>query len=90
VIAARAAVQRPRDAKLLVVGSDGALAHGARNALPTYVRSGDVIVANDAATIPASLSGTHERTGARIEVRLAGWSARGLGDPTSFVSVMFG
>jgi DNA polymerase-4 len=32
------------------------------------LRPGDVVVANDAATLPASLSGRHSRTGRRIDV----------------------
>jgi S-adenosylmethionine:tRNA ribosyltransferase-isomerase len=45
-------------------------------------------VANDAATLPASLRGTHVASGAPIEVRLAAWMS--LGDPTRFVAIAFG
>ena len=39
-------------------------------ALPKLLRSGDVVVVNDAATLPASLAG-HTRRGERLELRLA-------------------
>lgn len=38
--------------------------------LPHYLKHGDVLVVNDAATLPASLSGRHLRTGREIEMRL--------------------
>jgi S-adenosylmethionine:tRNA ribosyltransferase-isomerase len=74
--------------KLLVVDADGGLRHLARTELSRLFRAGDLVVANDAATLPASLAGTHAPTGAPIEVRLAGWAAPG--DPTRFVAVIFG
>ena len=44
----------------------------ARPAFVDCLRPGDLVVANDAATLPASLHGTHVPTGEPIEVRLAG------------------
>src|SRR5690349_9859395 len=64
--------QRPPDARLLVVDGDGRLRHAMRAELADYLHPGDLLVANDAATIPASLSGVHERSGAAVEIRLAG------------------
>jgi len=90
VIAARQAIQRPADAKLLVVAADGTMTHAARARFVEFVQRGDVIVANDASTLPASLSGIHDRTGAPIEVRLAGWGTDRIGDPARFVAVVFG
>ena len=77
-------------ARLLVVGADGSIAHRAARDLPGLVRAGDVVVANDAATLPASLTGEHEPTSAAIEVRLAG--RRSLARPRvrRFVAVVFG
>lgn len=49
---------------------------------------GDLVVANDAATLPASLHGTHSASGEPIEVRLAAWVS--VGDPTQFVAIAFG
>ena len=43
--------------------SEGAMTHHARADFPTLVRGGDLVVANDAATLPASLSGIHVPTG---------------------------
>jgi S-adenosylmethionine:tRNA ribosyltransferase-isomerase len=49
---------------------------------------GDLMIANDAATLPASLRGTHCLSGEAIEVRLAAWIS--VGDPTRFVAIAFG
>jgi S-adenosylmethionine:tRNA ribosyltransferase-isomerase len=49
---------------------------------------GDVVIANDAATLPASLFGQHRRTGCRIEVRLAGRDS--LDEVRQFSAVVFG
>ena len=65
-------VQRPRDARLLVVDGAGRISHHPRSALADLLVTGDLLVANDAATLPASLTGRHLATGAAIEVRLAG------------------
>ena len=68
-----AAVPRlgPRRARLLVVDEHGRVSHHAASDLPSLLQRGDLVVANDAATIPASLHGTHVRTGRPVEVRLA-------------------
>lgn len=52
--------------------------------------AGDLLVANDAATIPASLTGTHERTGEAVEVRLAGRPTLRAEDLHRFVALLFG
>ena len=54
MIAAREPVQRPADAQLLVV-EEGSIEHWSRSALVELLRPGDLVVANDAATLPASL-----------------------------------
>jgi len=59
-------------AKLLIVDPRDGLRHVPRAMLIDILRAGDLIVANDAATLPASLHGTHVPSGASIEVRLAG------------------
>lgn len=63
---------RREEARLLVVDPSSARhAHADVAALPRFLRAGDVLVVNDAATIPASL---HARTpnDAPIELRFAG------------------
>ncbi|HEX7140417.1 MAG TPA: S-adenosylmethionine:tRNA ribosyltransferase-isomerase [Vicinamibacterales bacterium] len=85
-----AAVQRPTDAKLLVVGPDGDLRSRPRARLADVLRAGDLVIANDAATLPASLSGVHQRTGATIEVRLAGRPSLSETDLGRFSAVVFG
>jgi len=52
------------------------------------LRPSDVVVANDAATLPASLFGQHSRTGRQIEVRLAGRDS--LDEVGQFSAVVFG
>jgi S-adenosylmethionine:tRNA ribosyltransferase-isomerase len=72
MIAATRPTQRPPDAKLLVVDAGRHIGHAPRSAFVEFLRPGDLVVANDAATLPASLRGVHGRTGAPVEVRLAG------------------
>ena len=88
--AADRAVQRPIGAKLLVIDEAGHLSHWPRAALADHLRSGDLIVANDAATLPASLHGTHDATGRPIEVRLAGRHSLAADDVHRFTTVVFG
>ena len=90
MIPARAPVQRPRDARLLVVSAGGRMSHAPRSRLVEFLRRGDVVVANDAATFPASLHGVHERTGSAIEARLAGRSSLRSDDVRRFIAVVFG
>ncbi len=83
-------VQRPADAKLLVVSADGTLANRSRFQFADALHPGDLVVANDAATMPASLTGIHERTGADIEVRLAGRPSPSETDLRRFAAIVFG
>ncbi|HEU5294378.1 MAG TPA: S-adenosylmethionine:tRNA ribosyltransferase-isomerase [Burkholderiaceae bacterium] len=84
------AVQRPREAKLLVIDEGGHLQIAARARLIDFLRPGDLVVANDAATLPASLYGVHEPTGSAIEVRLAGRRSLRVDDVREFSAVVFG
>ena len=90
MIAAQAAVQRPPDAKLLVVDSKRNLIHVPRSAFVEFLRPNDVVIANDAATLPASLTGLHQQTGKSIEVRLAGRPSLDPMDVKRFSAVVFG
>jgi len=90
VKAAALAVQRPRDARLLVVDAAGRIAHHARADLAALLVPGDLVVANDAATLPASLAGRHVASGAPIEVRLAARRSLAIDDVRSFSAVVFG
>jgi S-adenosylmethionine:tRNA ribosyltransferase-isomerase len=83
-------VQRPPDARLLVVDADGGLCHAWRARLAEYLDPGDLLIANDAATVPASLHGIHTRTGAAVEVRLAGRRSLAMGDIHEFTAIVFG
>ena len=77
------------NAKLLVIDAREGLRHILREALIDVLRPGDLVVANDAATLPASLQGTHVRTGEPIEVRLAGRRSLST-DLADFSAVVFG
>ena len=90
MIAADRPVQRPRDARLLVVDAQGQIAHAPRSRFVDYLRRGDLVVANDAATLPASLHGVHTSSGAAIEVRLAGRSSLAAEEVHTFSAVVFG
>jgi len=89
MIAAVHPVQRPADARLLVVSEDGSITHAARSSLVDFLRPDDLVVANDAATLPASLHGIHRPSGDPIEVRLAGRGSLAR-DDLRFAAVVFG
>ncbi len=72
MIAADRAVQRPSNARLLVVDTDGRITDVPRSRFVELLQPNDLVIANDAATLPASLRGVHLPSGAEIEVRLAG------------------
>jgi S-adenosylmethionine:tRNA ribosyltransferase-isomerase len=90
VIAAGKPVQRPRDAKLLVLDRDGRITHAPRARFLDFLDSADLVIANDAATFPASLHGVHVSSGAAIEVRLAGRASLAPADVHVFAAVVFG
>jgi S-adenosylmethionine:tRNA ribosyltransferase-isomerase len=90
MIPATVPVHRRADARLLAVDASGRLTHHNRAEFPSLVGSGDLIVANDAATLPASLTGVHLRTGEPVELRLAGRRSLLPRDVTRFTAVVFG
>ena len=83
-------VQRPPTARLLHVDEHGAVRHAPRAQLAEFLRPGDLVIANDAATLPASLHGVHVRSGRGIEVRLAGKPSLAVRDAQRFTAVVFG
>jgi S-adenosylmethionine:tRNA ribosyltransferase-isomerase len=90
VLAANLPVQRPSDAKLLVIDRCRRISHASRAAFAEFLRPKDLVIANDAATLPASLHGAHVRTGAPVEVRLAGRRSLAVDDVTHFDAIVFG
>ena len=90
MIPATAPIQRPAGAKLLVVDALGGLRHADRADIVDYLRPGDLVVANDAATIPASLWGMHEPSGEAIEIRLAGRDSLDFDNVGEVTAVVFG
>ena len=77
-----------RFARLLTIDADGGVQHLPRTALASLFTPGDLLIANDAATLPASLQGIHDASSEPIEVRLAAWMS--IRDPTRFVAIAFG
>lgn len=90
MIPATLPIQRPADARLLMLDSQGQITQVRRSTFPDLLRPGDVVVANDAATLPASLFGVHNRSGRRIEVRLAGRDSIRPDEVKRFSAVIFG
>ncbi|MER8519693.1 S-adenosylmethionine:tRNA ribosyltransferase-isomerase [Mesorhizobium sp. M0644] len=84
------AADRPdrRAARLLVLEADGTTRDLPGAGIKTLFGPGDLVVANDAATLPASLHGTHVPSDEAIEIRLAGWQS--FPDPTRFLAIAFG
>ena len=90
MIAASLPEQRAANAKILAVDRAGRLRHWPRRDVARLFDAGDLVIANDAATIPASLTGQHLRSGRRIEARLAGRESLDVDRVTSFTAVLFG
>jgi S-adenosylmethionine:tRNA ribosyltransferase-isomerase len=88
--AATEPVQRPTDAKLLVIDPCHEPRHAARVELLEFLHAGDLVIANDAATLPASLAGHHVPTGGVVEVRLASRRSLSPDDVANFTAVVFG
>ena len=90
MIPAGVPIQRAADAKLLVVDADGRVSHRARAEFADLVGDGDIVVANDASTLPASLTGVHLPTKAPVELRLAGRGTLLPEGVRRFMAVVFG
>jgi len=90
MIAASRPIQRSPLSRLLAVDVHGRIAHHARSRFVDLLRPDDLVVANDAATLPASLCGVHRPSGAEIEVRLAGRASLAQDDVHEFTAVVFG
>ena len=88
--AATVPMQRPRDARLLTVDRYGHIDERPRTAFADLLQPGDCVIANDAATLPASLHGIHERSGNAIEVRLAGRASLAGDAMNRFSAIVFG
>src|SRR5260370_16686948 len=82
-------IQRPPEAKLLVVDAKHQIIHARRSEFVDFLNPGDLLIANDAATLPASLQGEHTPTGQPIEVRLAGRHSLSPLDTSHFSAVVF-
>ncbi|MFO0685651.1 MAG: S-adenosylmethionine:tRNA ribosyltransferase-isomerase [Sandaracinus sp.] len=90
MIAASEPSRIEQERRLLRVDASGVVHHHARRDLARLLRPGDVVVANDAATLPASLRGVHAPTGRAVEVRLAARRSLDARDASRFRVVLFG
>jgi S-adenosylmethionine:tRNA ribosyltransferase-isomerase len=90
MIAADHPVQRPPEAKLLVLDARGEITRAPRAAFVEFLRPGDMVIANDAATLPASLRGEHVASAGPVEVRLAGRRSLAPDDVHQFSAIVFG
>lgn len=88
--AARLPVQRPGDARLLAVDAGGCVHDLLRARLIDWLRPGGLLVANDAATMPASLGGVHLGSGKPVELRLAARDSLAPEAIRQFTAVLFG
>lgn len=88
-----AAADRPlratAEGKLLIADARGRISHRPRRLIDA-LQPGDLVIANDAATLPASLSGRHLPSGRRIEVRLASRRSLEADDVREFGAIVFG
>lgn len=90
MIAASHPAQRPPDARLLVINAAGEFRHAPRASFVEFLHAGDLVVANDAASLPASLDGIHAATGSPVEARLAGRRSLAVDDVREFSAIVFG
>jgi len=81
---------RAAQAQLLVIDAHGRVGHAPRRAVIEFLRPGDLVIANDAATLPASLQGEHVPSGSAIEVRLAGRRSLARDAVKEFSAIVFG
>jgi S-adenosylmethionine:tRNA ribosyltransferase-isomerase len=90
MIAASQPIQRPASARLMVLDSSGRISDQLRSDLVSFLYPADLVIANDAATLPASLAGTHLATGRTVEIRLAGRRSLAADDVHRFAAIVFG
>jgi S-adenosylmethionine:tRNA ribosyltransferase-isomerase len=90
VIAADRPTRDAPQAGLLVVAARGRITRTRRTALVEFLQPGDLVIANDAATLPASVQGIHEPSGGAVEVRLAGRRSLAAEDVRRFCAIVFG
>ena len=90
MIAATQPVQRPANSRLLVIDKERNFNHMLRSSFVECLSAGDLVIANDAATMPASLQGVHIASRDPLEVRLAARPSLRPEDVSRFIAVVFG
>jgi S-adenosylmethionine:tRNA ribosyltransferase-isomerase len=89
MISPRTAEKRGLQTRLLGLGRNEAR-HLRVADLPTCLESGDVLVVNRSATLPASFRGRIQRSGAQVEIRLAAFQGPGARDFENWLAISFG
>lgn len=88
---ATTSARRAEATRLLVMDrAAGDVRHKHVSELPLELGEGDLLVVNDAATLPASLSGRHLRTGRSVELRLVSHEGADAANLTRWTAVLFG
>ncbi|MEO1268917.1 MAG: S-adenosylmethionine:tRNA ribosyltransferase-isomerase [Myxococcota bacterium] len=82
--------QRRPDARMMVVQRDLPIRHTTVSHLTEVLEPGDLLVVNDAATLPSSLQGHHLPTGEPLELRLAANLNPEHHQLTHWIAVVFG
>src|SRR5262245_18883912 len=90
MIAAYRPVHRSLQAKLLVADSHGEITHAPSATFVDFLRPGDLVIANDTATLPASLRGKYVPTVGAVEGLLAGRHSLAPDDVYQFSAILFG
>ena len=88
---ATVSARRLGETRLLALDREsGSVEHSRVACLADFFRSGDRLVVNDAATIPASLLGRHSRSGAAVEIRLLSRLPARMAGGSQWRAVIFG
>ncbi|MBK04530.1 MAG: S-adenosylmethionine tRNA ribosyltransferase [Deltaproteobacteria bacterium] len=83
--------KRRKDARLLVLeGRTQHIHHRHIEHVGDFLNKGDLLVVNDAATLPSSFLGTHLPSGRQIELRLASNLGTTPDDVSEWLAVVFG
>lgn len=78
------------DAQLLVIDENGDTSYTILDHIDTFLEKDDVLVVNNSAVIPASFQGIHERTGIKVELRLAYSLNESPTEMSHWMAVLFG
>ncbi len=84
------ASRRLQATRLLVFPRPDAIRHTTVAHFAEFLESGDLLVVNQSATLPASFQGTIRRTGEQLEIRLAAFQGPDASDLRHWYAIAFG